>query len=202
MNRVPFPPTPLPPMPPGGGLDSEQLPAILLIMLVLLALLAAINWLTLWRVARLGRLQKELSQAQMGLAQAVLASRVGEGGSHAALCRIVSSVVGQPVKDLTPLRGSVAPTYLLFREDGTRRRLLLAAAGDLKTVMQAEGIRQSRLPWRRHPVHAVDPKAAGPLVQEEIASAWEALAPKLDLPGSAPTVKGWKLAVLPPEELA
>lgn len=202
MNSIPNPLAPLPPMPSGGGFDEQQLHVILLIVVALFALLAAINWLTLWRVARLGRLQKELAQAQMGLAQAVLASRAGEGDPHAALCRIISSVVGQPVKDLTPLRGSIAPTYLLFREDGTRRRLLLAAAGDLKAAMRTEVIGQSHLPWRRHPVHAVDPKAAGPLAREEIANAWVALAPKLDLPGSMPVIKGWKLAVLPPEELA
>jgi hypothetical protein len=111
---------------------------------------------------------------------------------HITLRRLAGQAAGRPIGDLSPLRGSLNPIYLLFREDDTRRRLLLAA-GPAQAALRAEGVRSRLLPRRRYPSHVLAP--------DDVAAAWTALAPRLDLPAEPPPVARWTLVELPPEEL-
>jgi hypothetical protein len=183
---------------------------LLLIAAVQLTLLTAIGWLIARRVARHTRFQQKLAQAQVELTRAAATYRARKEDPHTTVRRLVTNVTRQPIGELTPLRGSVAPIYLLFREDDTRRRLLLAADGDLKAALHAERVRQSALPcgvplprrWRRFPVYAITPFNSGALALEEIEDAWAALAPRLNLLSVIPSAGRWELVMLPPEELA
>lgn len=174
---------------------------LLLLAVAQLTLLTVVGWLISRRLARHIRFQQKLAQRQVELARAAATYRAREEDPHTTFRRIATNVTRRPLGELTPLRGSVAPTYLLFREDDTRRRLLLAADGDLRAALRAEGVRQSPLPWRRYPVCAITPANGSALVMEEIADAWAALAERLGLVSVLPSVGRWLLAELPPEEL-
>jgi len=175
---------------------------LLLLAVAQLTLLTVIGWLINRRLARHTRFQQKSAQTQMELTRAAATYRARGEDPHTTFRRIATNALRRPVGDLTPLRGSVAPTYLLFREDDTRRRLLLAADGDLKASLCAEGIRQSPLPWKRYPLHAITPMNSGALALEEIEDAWAALADRLGLLSVVPSTKRWELVELPPEELA
>ena len=174
---------------------------LLLLAVAQLTLLTVVGWLIGRRLARHTRFQQKLAQQQMELARAAATYRERKEDPHTTLRRIATNVTRRPIGELTPLRGSVAPTYLLLREDDTRRRLLLAAGGDLKAALRAEGVRRSLLPWKRSPVHPITPLNSGALVLEEIEDAWTALADRLGLLNIIPPTVRWELVELPPEEL-
>jgi len=172
---------------------------LLLTAVAQLVLLTLVGWLISSRVERQTRVQHRLAQRQLGLTRAAAVFRVREEDPHTTFRRIVTNAVGRSIGEITPLRGSVTPIYLLFREDATQRRLLLAAAGDLKAALRAEGIRQNLLPWKRYPVRAITPLNCGAMVGEEIEDAWAVLADRLGLPAAAPPVSHWALVDLPAE---
>lgn len=173
---------------------------LLLLAVAQLTLLTVIGWLINRRLARHIRFQQKLAQTQVELTRAAATYRARGEDPHTTIRRIATNATRRPIGELTPLRGSVAPTYLLFREDDTRQRLLLAAGGDLKAALRAEGARQSPWPWKRYPVCTVTPFTNGALALEEIADAWAALADRLGLLGVLPSVGRWELVELPPEE--
>jgi len=174
---------------------------LLLLNAAQLMLLTAVGWLISRRLARHIRFQQKLAQQQVELTRAAATYRAHGEDPHTTVRRIATNATRRPIGELTPLRGSVAPTYLLFREDDTRRRLLLAAGGDLQAALRAEGVRRSPLPWRRPPVCTITPFTNGALALEEIADAWAALADRLGLLSVLPSVGRWELVELPPEEL-
>jgi hypothetical protein len=174
---------------------------LLLLAIAQLALLTAFGWLISRRLGRHMRFQQKLAQQQVELTRAAATYRARGEDPHTTVRRIATNATRRPIGELTPLRGGVAPTYLLFREDATRRRLLLAADGDLKAVLRAEGVRWSRLPWKRYPVCPITPFNSGALALEEVADAWAALAGRLGLLSLLPSAKRWELVELPPEEL-
>ena len=175
---------------------------LLLLAVAQLTLLTMVGWLISRRLGRHVRFQQKLAQQQVELTRAAATYRARGEDPHTTVRRIATNATRRPIGELTPLRGGVAPTYLLFREDATRRRLLLAADGDLKAALRAEGVRRSPLPWRRPPVCAITPFTNGALALEEIADAWAALADRLGLLSVLPSVGRWELVELPPEELA
>jgi hypothetical protein len=175
---------------------------LLLLAVAQLTLLTVVGWLINRRLARHMRFQQKLAQQQVELARAAATYRARKEDPHTTIRRIATNVTRRSIGELTPLRGSVAPTYLLLREDDTRRRLLLAADGDLKAALRAEAIRRSPLPWKRPSVCVVTPFNSGALALEEIADAWAALAERLGLLSVLPSVGRWLLVELPPEELS
>ena len=175
---------------------------LLLIAVVQLTLLMVTGWLISRRLARHVRFQQKLAQAQVELTRAAATYRARGEDPPTTIRRIATNATRRPIGELTPLRGSVAPTYLLFREDDTRRRLLLAADGDRRAAMRTERVRQSLLPWKRFAICTITPSGSGALALEEIEDAWAALAPGLNLARVIPTAGRWELVVLPPEELA
>ena len=174
---------------------------LLLLNAAQLMLLTVVGWLISRRLGRHLRFQQKLAQQQVELTRAAATYRSRGEDPHTTVRRIATNATRRPIGELTPLRGSVAPTYLLFREDATRRRLLLAADGDLKAALRAEGIGRSPLPWKRLPVCTITPFTNGALALEEIADAWAALADRLGLLSVLPSVRRWELVELPPEEL-
>jgi hypothetical protein len=118
----------------------------------------------------------------------------GNEDPHDLFRRIAINAAQRTIGDLTPLQGSVDPAYLLFREDDTRRRLLLAADKNPRASLKALGLRPSR---RRYPAY---PLAASYSIA--LAGAWHALAVQLDLSAWPPPTAGWTLVELPPEELS
>lgn len=184
-------------------LDAWSRQEILLLLAVAqLTLLTVTGWLIARRLAVHVRFQQKLAQRQVELTRAAATYRARKEEPHTTFRRIFTNATRRAMGELTPLRGGLAPTYLLFREDDTRRRLLLAADGDLRAALQAEGIRQSLLPWKRPPVYAITSWSNGALALEEIADAWAALAERLGLLSVLPEVGRWLLVELPPEELA
>lgn len=181
-------------------LNWPRLEILLLLAVAQLALLTAIGWLICRRLARYIRFQQKVAQAQAELSRAAATYRARGEDPHTTIRRIATNATRRPIGELTPLRGSVAPTYLLFREDDTRRRLLLAAGGGLKAALRAEGARQSRWPWKRVTVYIISPFNCGALALEEIADAWAALAGRLSLLSVLPDVGRWELVELAPEE--
>lgn len=177
-----------------GQPNWEQLQIILLALLVFVAFT---NWLIAWRLAHQTRLYQGLARSRVRLPGAI-DYLLQDKNPHTVLCWTLARVTGQKIDDLTPLAGSVDPPYLLLREDKTRRRLLLAGAGNLNRASRSAGLR-GRIP-RKHR-WAIKPAAQGPPALEAIAEAWAALAPGLGLPQETPFTKSWELAVLPPEEL-
>ena len=175
---------------------------LLLIAVAQLTLLTVTGWLISRRLARHIRFQQKLAQKQVELTRAAATYRARGEDPPTTIRRIATNVSRRSIGELAPLRGSVAPTYLLFREEDTRRRLLLAADGDRRAAMRAERIRQSALPWERFAVYAITPFSSGTLALEEIEDAWAALAPGLNLVRVIPTAGRWELVMLPPEELA
>jgi len=175
---------------------------LLLLSLVQLTLLTVTGWLISRRLARHARFQQKLAQRQVELTRAAATYRARGEDPQTTIRRLATNVTRRPLGELSPLRGGVAPTYLLFREDDTRRRLLLAAGGDLKAALQAEGVRRSVWPWRRPPVHTITACNSGALALEEIEDAWAALAERMGLPGVIPATRRWLLVELPPEELS
>jgi hypothetical protein len=174
---------------------------LLLLNAAQLTLLTVIGWLISRRLARHIRFQQKLAQQQVELTRAAATYRARGEDPHTTVRRIATNATRRPSGELTPLRGHIAPTYLLFREDATRRRLLLAADGNLKAALRAEGVRRSPLPWRQPPVCAITPFTNGALALEEITDAWAALADRLGLLSVLPSVRRWELVELPPEEL-
>jgi hypothetical protein len=174
---------------------------LLLLNAAQLMLLTVVGWLISRRLARHIRFQQKLAQQQVELTRAAATYRAHGEDPHTTVRRIATNATRRPIGELTPLRGSVAPTYLLFREDDTRRRLLLAAGGDLQAALRVEGVRRSPLPWRRPSVCTITPFTNGALALEEIADAWAALAERLGLLSVLPSVGRWELVELPPEEL-
>jgi hypothetical protein len=174
---------------------------LLLLNAAQLMLLTVVGWLISRRLARHIRFQQKLAQQQVDLTRAAATYRAHGEDPHTTVRRIATNATRRPIGELTPLRGGVAPTYLLFREDDTRRRLLLAAGGDLQAALRVEGVRRSPLPWRRPPVCTITPFTNGALALEEIADAWAALADRLGLLSVLPSVGRWELVELPPEEL-
>jgi len=175
--------------------------SLLLLIFAQLTLLTVTGWLIAKRMARHARFQQKLAQRQVELARAAATYRARKEDPHTTFRRLATNVTRRPVGELSPLRGSVVPTYLLFREDDTRRRLLLAADGDLKAALQAERIRRSVLPWKRFPVYGITPLSSGALALEEIEDAWAALADRLGLLSVIPPTRRWLLVELPPEEM-
>jgi hypothetical protein len=175
---------------------------LLLVAVAQLTLLTVVGWLISRRLGRHFRFQQKLAQQQVELTRAAATYRARGEDPHTTVRRIATNATRRPIGELTPLRGSVAPTYLLFREDATRRRLLLAAGGDLQAALRVEGVRRSPLPWKRPLVCIITPFSSGALALEEIADAWAALAGRLGLLSVLPAVGRWELVELPPEELS
>jgi len=124
---------------------------LLLLNAAQLMLLTMVGWLISRKLARHVRFQQKLAQQQVELTRAAATYRARGEDPHTTVRRIATNATRRPIGELTPLRGGVAPTYLLFREDATRRRLLLVADGDLKASLHAEGVPHSFLPWKRPP---------------------------------------------------
>ncbi len=183
-----------------GALWSRQ-EILLLLSLVQLTLLTVVGWLISRKLGCHTRFQLKMAQRQVELAHA--AATYGARGEEpqTTVRRLATNATRRAIGELMPLRGSVAPTYLLFREEDTRRRLLLAAEGDLRAALRAEGVRRSLWPWRRPRVYALSAFNSGALVLEEIEDAWAALAERLCLPAVIPATRRWLLVELPPEEL-
>jgi hypothetical protein len=175
---------------------------LLLLAVAQLMLLTVVGWLISRRLGRHMRFQQKLAQQQVELTRAAATYRARGEDPHTTVRRIATNATRRPIGELTPLRGGVAPTYLLFCEDATRRRLLLAAGGDLKAALRAEGVPHSFLPWKRHAVCTITPFNSGALALEEIADAWAALAGRLGLLSVLPSVGRWELVELLPEELS
>jgi len=173
---------------------------LLLLVIGQLALLAVLVWLIGRRLADHVRYGQNLARRQVELTRAAATYRARGEDAHTTVRRLATNATRRPIGELAPLRGGVAPTYLLFHEDDTRRRLLLAAGGHLKGALRAEGARQSPLPWRRTPACSITPFNSGALALEELADAWAALAPGLGLPPVLPAVGRWDVVELPPEE--
>ncbi|MGD2207340.1 MAG: hypothetical protein PVH17_11240 [Anaerolineae bacterium] len=165
--------------------------------ILLLAIFAQLTLLALVGLLIARRLRQQRRTPASGRTKVRPATaRPAADDPHATIRQLVSQTTGQSVRELTPLAGSVEPAHLLFREDDTRRRLLLAAGKSPGNSLKALGIRQSFLPWRRYPTHRLAPDDGA-----EIAAAWTALALLLDLPVKPPGAR-WTLVELPPEELA
>lgn len=173
---------------------------LLLLAVAQLTLLTTVGWLISRRLGRHIRFQQKLAQQQVELTRAAATYRARGEDPHTTVRRIATNATRRPIGELTPLRGGVAPTYLLFREHTTRRRLLLAADGDLKAALRAEGVRRSPLPWKRPSTCVITPFNNGALALEEIADAWAALADRLGLLSVLPSVRRWEISELPPEE--
>jgi len=149
---------------------------LLLLAVAQLALLTVVGWLISRRLARHIRFQQKLARRQVELTRAAATYRARGEDPHTTVRRIATNVIRRPIGELTPLRGGVAPTYLLFRED------------------------DSPLPWKRPSECVITPFNSGALALEEIADAWTALADRLGLLSVLPSVGRWELVELPPEE--
>jgi hypothetical protein len=154
-----------------------------------------------WQIARQTRIQQATTLARMRMEVDLAAAnyRPRDEDPIKTIRRIASRAMGRDVGDLTPLRGSVSPIYLIFLENRTGRKLLLVALDHLKAALTIENGYHRRFPWARSPRFQIDPLTGGIFVLEEIACAWTALAEQLALPEMPPLAEKWQLVELPVE---
>jgi hypothetical protein len=174
-------------MNPQAILASWQRSEVLL--LLVFAQLTLLTLVGLLVAHRLGHRRVQVVQAPPTMTSTRL---TGDEDPHPAFRRLAAGVTSRAVGDLTPLRGSADPAYLLFREDDTRRRLLLVGGKNPKASLKVLHVRR-----RRCPTYALNS-----MHKAEIAAVWMALAPRLNLPAWPPASRRWWLVELPPEELS